>query len=157
MKYLKIFSLVAFFAFAASLESNAQELGVRFGNFSGNNVAIDGVFGLGKFSRIHADVSFGGNGVGIDALWNPLYRPIASSGFNWYAGFGPSFFLGDPFAFGIAGEIGVEYAFSEIPIVIGADWRPNFRIVEDTDFLADQFGLNIRWRFGGGGSSTTSN
>lgn len=155
MKKLNVVGLVAFFALVFTLNGNAQELGVRFGNFSGNNVALDGVFGLGKFSRIHADLSFGGNGVGIDALWNPIYRPVSDSGFNYYAGFGPSFFLGDPFAFGIAGEIGIEYAFGGVPIVIGADWRPNFRIVEDTDFLADQFGLNIRWRFGGGGSTTS--
>lgn len=94
--------------------------------------------------------------MGIDALWNPLYRPVSGSNFNWYAGFGPSFFLGGPFAFGIAGEIGIEYAFSEIPIVIGADRRPNFRIVEDTNFLADQFGLDIRWKSGGRSSSSFS-
>lgn len=148
MKYLKILSLVMFFGLVATLQSNAQEVGLRFGNFYGNNVAVDGVFALGDFSRIHADVSFGGGGVGIDALWNPIYKPISTSDFNWYAGFGPSLFLGDPFALGVAGEIGVEYAFEEVPIVIGADWRPTFRIVEDTDFFADVFGLNIRWRFG---------
>lgn len=156
MKYLKILSLVLFFGLAASLESNAQEVGIRFGNFSGNNVAIDGVFGLGQFSRIHADLSFGGNGVGLDALWNPIYRPVSTSDFNYYLGFGPSFYFGDPFAFGVAGEIGIEYAFEDVPIVIGADWRPNFRIVENTDFLADQFGLNIRWRFGRDGSSSVN-
>ncbi|WP_057936850.1 hypothetical protein [Algoriphagus resistens] len=156
MKYLKILFLVGFFACVAAMESNAQEVGIRFGNFSGNNVAIDGVFGLGQFSRIHADVSFGGNGVGLDALWNPIYRPVSTSDFNYYLGFGPSFYFGDPFAFGVAGEIGIEYAFEGVPIVIGADWRPNLRIVEDTDFLADQFGLNIRWRFGNDGSGSTN-
>ncbi len=154
MKYSKIICLVAFFAFATVLESKAQELGVRFGNFSSNNVAIDAVFGLGQFSRVHADLSFG-DGIGIDALWNPIFRPVAAdSEFNYYLGFGPSFYFDDPFAFGVAGEAGIEYAFAKIPIVIGADWRPNFRIVEDTDFLLDQFGLNVRWRFGKSRSNT---
>ncbi|MEB2779385.1 outer membrane insertion C- signal [Algoriphagus persicinus] len=147
MKYLKILSLVLFFGLAASIESNAQEVGLRFGNFYGNNVALDGVFALGEFSRIHADVSFGGGGVGIDALWNPIYRPVGDSEFNYYLGFGPSLFIGDPFGLGVAGEIGIEYAFDEVPIVIGADWRPTFRLIEDTNFFADVFGLNIRWRF----------
>jgi hypothetical protein len=31
--------------------SSAQELGVRFGNVLNNNVAVDGVFRVGKFSR----------------------------------------------------------------------------------------------------------
>ncbi|MEB2776611.1 outer membrane insertion C- signal [Algoriphagus sp. D3-2-R+10] len=147
MKYLKILSLVLFFGFAAIIESNAQEVGLRFGNFYGNNVAIDGVFALGEFSRIHADVSFGNGGVGIDALWNPIYRPVGASEFNYYLGFGPSLFIGDPFGLGVAGEIGIEYAFDDVPIVIGADWRPTFRLIEDTDFFADVFGLNVRWRF----------
>ena len=146
MRYLKILSLVLFFGMAASLESNAQELGLRFGNFYGNNVAVDGVFALGEFSRIHGDVSFG-RVVGIDLLWNPIYKPVSSSDFNWYAGFGPSLYIADPFSLGVAGEIGIEYAFEDVPIVIGADWRPTFRLIENTDFFADVFGLNIRWRF----------
>ncbi|WP_339867698.1 outer membrane insertion C- signal [uncultured Algoriphagus sp.] len=148
MKYFKILALVMFFGLAASLQSNAQELGIRFGNFAGNNVAVDGVFELGQFSRIHADVSFGGNGVGIDALWDFIYRPIGTSDFDYYIGAGPSLFLGDPFGLSAAGEIGVEYAFPDVPIAIGLDWRPTFRIVEDTDFFADVFGLNIRYVFG---------
>ncbi|UZD21614.1 outer membrane insertion C- signal [Algoriphagus halophytocola] len=153
MKYFKILFLVMFFACAASLESNAQEVGVRFGQFGGNNVAIDGVFSLGQFSRIHADVSFG-SGVGIDALWDFIYRPVGSSDFKWYVGAGPSLYIDDPFSLAAAGEVGIEYAFEEVPIVIGADWRPTFRIVENTDFFADVFGLNIRWRFGNDGSSS---
>lgn len=148
MKYLKILTLIMFFGLASSLESNAQEVGIRFGNFYENNVAIDGVFELGQFSRIHADVSFGNNGVGIDALWDFLYRPIGSSDFDYYIGVGPSLYLGDPFRLGAAGEIGVEYLFPDVPIAIGFDWRPTLVIVENTRFNADQFGLNIRYVFG---------
>lgn len=145
MKYLKILTLVLFFGLAASLESNAQEVGIRFGDFYGNNVAIDGVFALGEFSRIHADVSFGGNGLGIDALWNPIYDDIPDTDLQWYAGFGPAIYLGDNFRFGAAGEVGAEYAFSDVPITIGLDFRPYLFLIEETEFRAG-FGLNIRWR-----------
>lgn len=147
MKHLKILFVSALLCVGLALESEAQEVGIRFGNFSGNNVAVDGVFALGDFSRIHANVSFGGGGVGIDALWHPLFRPVGNSDFNWYAGFGPSLFLGDPFSLGAAGEIGIEYAIADVPITIGADWRPVFVIVENTRFTGDGFGFNIRWRF----------
>jgi hypothetical protein len=147
MKFLKIFSIVFFLGLVASINANAQEVGLRFGNDLGNNVAIDGIFALGEFSRVHADVSFGGGGVGIAALWNPIFRPVGSSDFNWYAGFGPSLFLGDPFQLGVAGEIGIEYAFADVPITIGADYRPTVVILENTGFNGDGFGLNIRWRF----------
>ncbi|MHA7130432.1 outer membrane insertion C- signal [Algoriphagus namhaensis] len=149
MKKVKILSVFVLLFIGLTMESNAQELGIRFGNFSGNNVAVDGVFALGDFSRIHANVSFGGGGVGIDAIWHPLYRPVGNSDFMWYAGFGPSLFLGDPFSLGAAGEIGIEYPIRDVPITIGADWRPVFVLIEDTNFAADGFGLNIRWRFGG--------
>jgi hypothetical protein len=146
MRFLKLFSLVLFFGTVISLQSQAQELGLRFGNVNGNNVAIDGVFSLGDFSRVHADVSFGGGGLGIDALWNPVYEDIGDSDFKWYAGFGPSIFLGENFRLGGAGEIGAEYAFSEVPITVGLDWRPYLILVEQTTFDAGGFGLNVRWR-----------
>ncbi|WP_339874939.1 outer membrane insertion C- signal [uncultured Algoriphagus sp.] len=148
MKKIKLLGLALFLAMAGLSQANAQELGIRFGNFSGNNVAVDGVFELGQFSRIHADVSFGNDGVGIDALWDFLYRPIGTSDFDYYIGAGPSLFLGDPFGLSAAGEIGVEYAFPDVPIAIGFDWRPTFRIVEETDFFVDVFGLNVRYVFG---------
>jgi hypothetical protein len=141
--------LLAIFLFAGALTvTNAQEIGVRFGQFSGNNVAVDGVFSTGKFNRIHADVSFGGNGVGIDAIWDFLYRPIEGEAFNWYVGAGVSTFLGDPFMLGVVGEAGIEYRFNKVPIALGLDWRPNFIIVENTDFDFGGFGLNVRWVFG---------
>lgn len=146
MKFLKVISLVMFLGLSAALESQAQEVGIRFGNVNGNNVAVDGVFALGEFSRVHADVSFGNDGVGIDALWNPVYDNISTSDFKWYAGFGPSLFLADNFKLGVAGEIGAEYPFADVPITIGLDWRPYFILVEETKFDAGGFGLNIRYR-----------
>ncbi|GMQ25348.1 hypothetical protein Aoki45_20300 [Algoriphagus sp. oki45] len=147
MKFLKLVSLTLFFGVALTIQSQAQELGLRFGNVNGNNVALDGVFALGDFSRVHANLSFGNDGVGIDALWNPVYDNIADSDFKWYAGFGPSLFLADDFRFGVAGEIGAEYLFTDVPITLGLDWRPYFILVEETTFDAGGFGLNIRWRF----------
>ena len=127
--------------------SYAQELGVRFGNVSGGNVAVDGIFSTGQFSRIHADVSFG-SGVGIDLLWDFLYRPLGDEAFNWYVGAGPYTFIGDPFALGIIGEVGLEYRFKGVPIALGADWRPYFRLIDNTAFGAEGFGINVRWVFG---------
>jgi hypothetical protein len=126
--------------------SQAQEVGIRFGDAFGGHYAVDGVFGLGQFSRIHADVSFGDNGVGVDALWDFLYQPLGT-GFNWYVGAGPSTYLGDPFSLGVSGEIGLEYHF-DFPLAVGVDWRPTFIIIEDTDFEAGWFGFNIRYVFG---------
>ncbi len=135
--------------FATAGYASAQELGLRFGSYhSSGGVSVDGVFGLAKFSRIHADVSFYNSGVGIEAMWDFLYRPLGGEAFNWYLGAGPITFLGDPFMLGVAGEIGLEYRFNKVPLALGVDWRPSVPIVSNTEFWADVFGLNIRYVFG---------
>lgn len=131
--------------FFGAITTQAQELGLRFGHLNGNNVALDGIFSTGEFSRVHGNLSFGQNGLGLDALWNPIYDDIPDTDFKWYAGFGPSVYLSDNFRLGAAGEVGVEYAFSEIPISLGLDFRPYLFLVEVTEFRAG-FGFNARWR-----------
>ena len=133
-----IFILAGFFQL-----SQAQEIGIRFGDATGGNVAVDAVFSLGSWSRVHGDVSFG-DGVGIDLLWDFIYQPLGGEAFSWYAGVGPFAWIGDPFGLGVVGELGLEYKF-KFPMSISADWRPSFRIIENTDFHAGGFGLNIRY------------
>lgn len=141
----KTFFILSFLSFF-TLYTNAQELGLRVGDVTVGNVAVDAVFSMGQFSRIHADVSFG-DGVGIDVLWDFIYRPLGEESLYWYAGVGPYTFLGDPFTLGAVGELGLEYKFREIPITLGVDWRPYFRLIDDTDLGFDTFGLNLRYRF----------
>ncbi len=129
---------------AAGLAASAQEIGIRFGQVVGGNVALDAVFRTGEFNRVHADVSFG-SGVGVEALWDFTFRPLGGEAFYWYAGVGPSLLIDDPFYFGLSGELGLEYRFNQAPIAIGMDWRPTFWLIETTDFVADGFGLNIRF------------
>ncbi len=142
----KILTILVFaIIFSSGLQ--AQELGIRFGDVLGNDVALDALFGAGEFSRIHADVSFG-NAVGVEALWDFVYRPLGGEAFFWYAGVGASMLFDDPFWLGASGEIGLSYTFNSVPISLSADWRPTFYIIEDTDFHAGGFGINARWVFG---------
>jgi len=127
----------------------SQEVGARFGDVVGNNVAVDAMFSTGKYNRLHADVSFG-DGVGAELLWDFLYRPftVEAAAFNWYVGVGPSVLFDDPFLLGFSGEIGIEYRFEKVPIALGLDYRPTFYIIEDTDFHWGGFGFNARYIFG---------
>lgn len=124
---------------------HAQEIGVRFGDIVGNNVAVDAILGS-RGGRIHADVSFG-DGVGVEALADLVMRPLSSEAFYYYLGFGAFGWFGDPFRLGISGELGLEYRFNSVPIAIGLDWRPSLRLINETKFLADRFGFNIRFVF----------
>lgn len=143
---MKKYLALIVFSIISLTQLNAQEVGIRFGEMAGNNVAVDGVFSMGEFSRIHANISFG-DGLGVEALYDFLYKPLGD-GFNWYVGAGPSMLINDPFYLGISGEIGIEYHFNNAPIAIGLDYRPTFWIIEKTDFDAGGFGLNIRYVFG---------
>lgn len=131
--------------------SKAQELGIRFGDVLGNDVAIDGVFSLGEFSRLHADVTFGDQAgqstFGVEVLYDFLYKPLGDTpGLNWYVGAGPSVLFANDTWIGASGELGLEYHF-DFPLAIGADWRPTFWLIQDTDFIADSFGMNLRYVF----------
>ncbi len=141
---MKKLTLIAAFMMITTIAS-AQEVGARWGDVTGGDVAVDAVFSLGKFSRVHGDISFG-NGVGVDLLWNFIYRPLGGEALNWYAGVGPYAVFDDPFTLGIVGELGLEYRF-KFPISVSADWRPSFRIIDNTDFHAGGFGLNVRYIF----------
>lgn len=136
------------------ITSNAQELGLRFGDVSGGNVAIDAIFSTGDFNRLHADVSFG-NGVGADLLWDFFYRPLGDEAFNWYMGVGPYIGIfdygkddGTDFNLGAVFEIGIEYRFAGAPIALGADYRPSLEIIDKTSLHMGSFGFNIRYVFG---------
>ena len=144
----RLFFVTALLAIVA-LSSNAQEVGLRFGGSNGlGGVAVDGVFTMGQFSRVHADVAFWDGYMGIDALWNFIYRPLGEEAFNWYVGVGPSTLIGNEFWLGASGEIGLEYRFKEVPLALGFDWRPTFWLIDDTNLGVDSFGLNVRWVFG---------
>ncbi|HYQ58436.1 MAG TPA: hypothetical protein VEP89_13935, partial [Draconibacterium sp.] len=93
------FMAIVAIVICSMVSANAQELGVRFGDISGGNVAIDGIFSTGQFSRVHADVSIG-DGLGIDVLWDFLYRPLGNEALNWYIGAGPYVWIDDPFWLG---------------------------------------------------------
>lgn len=140
---MKKFLLILCLLCMITLPGYAQEVGVRFGNISGGNVALDAVFSTSKFSRIHTDISFG-DGVGIDLIWDFHYKRLGSEAFNWYLGLGPYSFLGSPFELGLVAEIGLEYHFHGIPLAIGGDWRPYLRIIDNTDLGWGGFGFNVR-------------
>ncbi len=145
MKTMKKILIIVVLAIAGLQLSNAQEIGIRFGNVVGNDVAVDLAWAFNA-GRIHADVSFG-NGVGAEALYDFLYASLGDENLYYYVGVGAYAWLGDPFRIGACGEGGLEYRFGSLPLALGIDWRPAFEIIENTNFHADRFGLNLRFVF----------
>lgn len=131
------------------LGANAQEVGIRLGGASGYwGAAIDGVFDAGV-SRIHANLGIYNSGVEADVLWHLIYKPVPLvESVYGYVGIGSSIRFANPFLLGVAGEFGLEYRFTNMPLVIGADWRPTFWLIENTDFAGARWGVMARWNFG---------
>jgi len=137
--------LAAIFLFNSA--AHAQELGIRYGEVTAGKWAVDGVFSIGSLKRVHADLSFD-KGIGVDALWDFIYRRLEGEAFYYYFGVGAFINAGDDkFKLGVLGEAGLEYRFKKIPIVLGGDWRPSFQIIDKTSLSLGGFGLNVRYRF----------
>jgi len=140
----RIWMLIGFLILGASLQ--AQEIGLRFGDMDGNNIAIDAVIPV-KNKRIHTSVSFGDN-VGLDLIYDFAVNPVFNdSGFYYYAGIGLSSLFASDFKLGVMGEVGFEYRFRSIPIVAGLDYRPAVIVVDKMDFVYANFGFNFRYLF----------
>jgi len=125
----------------------SQEVGIRLGQISGGNGALDVTLNTAKYNRIHADLSFG-SGLGADVLWDLIYRPFISKQWRWYLGAGAYGKFSNPLWLGAVGEIGLEYRFRKAPLAMGFDWRPFFSIIQTTGLTAEGYGLNIRYVFG---------
>lgn len=142
MKKILLFCGFVFFSFQLS----AQEIGIRFGDMTGNNIGIDATIPI-KDKRIHATVSFGSN-VGLDLIYDFAVASIfRSPDLRYYAGIGLTTLFASEFKLGVTGELGIEYSFPRTPISLGLDYRPAIIVIEKMDFIYGNFGLNVRYRF----------
>lgn len=137
-----LFFCLIFFSYQVS----AQEIGIRFGDMTGNNIGIDATIPI-KDKRIHTTVSFGSN-VGLDLIYDfAVASMFRSPDLRYYAGIGLTTLFASEFKLGVMGEVGIEYSFPRTPISVGLDYRPAIIVIEKMDFIYGNFGLNVRYRF----------
>lgn len=131
-------------------------IGLRFGGGIGYGTEISFQTPFDQ-NRAELDLGFGGRG--DYSYWNltGLYQwvlPI-ESGFYWYFGLGPSLgnwahddFNDSGVYLALALNAGIEYNFSEVPLQISIDTRPELSVVNPPD---DPFGfglaLALRYKF----------
>ena len=134
--------------FCTSQFVSAQEIGLRLEALVGCNEAVHAVFALGKSSRVHADVSYGGHGVGIEALSDFIYKSVDGEALKWYFGIETSVLFSSPEPLiSVSGEIGLESRLRKFPIVSGLNHRPTLWILGRTALYAGGSGLNARYVF----------
>jgi hypothetical protein len=158
---LSAFMLIglAFSAQSQTISKNA--LGLRLGDNDGFGGEVSYQRGLSGNNRLELDLGFRNN-KNYDAFkLVGLYQWVwqIDQGFNWYAGIGGgvgswSYDYGGSNDSGTillaAGDIGIEYNFSEVPFQLSLDFRPEFYF-DYEKYRDDNFGpdiaLGIRYRF----------
>lgn len=151
---------LAFTAQAQDISKNA--LGLRLGDNDGFGGEISYQRGLSDNNRLELDLGWR-NSNNVDALKaTGIYQWVwnIEGGFNWYAGVGgglgswsydDKYGTDDSGAFVfVAGDLGIEYGFDEVPILLSLDIRPELYFNSD-NYRTNNFGpdlaLGIRYQF----------
>jgi hypothetical protein len=149
MKRISITLSVILLSMILSQDATAQDyryaVGVRFSNSSPTlSSAISGkIFATDK-TAIEALVAWG-NRFGIGGLLE-IHNKFGSPGLTWFYGGGAyvGFQEGDTYL-GPTGIIGLDYKFTNAPVNLSLDWKPELDILPDINFIPDAFALTVRF------------
>lgn len=147
----KIFLLtcmVAFISIAAGAQEYKTAVGIRLGP---NSAAISPGFTIKYFlNETNAVEGILGvsNGIGLCGLYEWHY-PIASvEHLQWLAGVGGYAASRYKTTFiGAAGIVGLDYKFTEIPLNVTIDWKPELNLLTKVGFEANTVGFSARFTF----------
>ncbi len=126
--------------------SNAmQNNSISIKQFISSTTAIEGLFTFGDPLALGALLEF--------------HKPLSASGLRYFYGAGGyiSFVktvnistqkTSTDANFGAQGIIGLDYKFSNIPLNISLDWKPELNIVSDINFEPAAIGFSARFTFG---------
>jgi hypothetical protein len=140
------FVLIAIFVNSASAQYRHQA-GVRLGS-------ADQVVSTGFTYRYHFN-----NGKAVEAILNlrdpialgalfEVFKPInAVPNLHWFYGGGAYVGFKGFDNFGIAGIAGLDYQFSEVPINLSIDWKPELNLIEGVQFRASTVAVSVRFSF----------
>ena len=126
--------------------SNAmQSNSISIKHFINQKTAIEGLFTFGDPLALGALLEF--------------HKPLAASGLSYFYGAGGYIaFLKtvnvntqksstDP-NIGAQGIIGLDYKFSNVPLNLSLDWKPELNIISDINFEPAAIGFTARFTFG---------
>jgi hypothetical protein len=120
-------------------------LGVRLSNSTPTlNNSVTGKYFITHRSAIEGIISFGSR-FGFGGLLE-IHKPTNIQGLKWFFGGGAyvGFEDGDTFL-GPTGILGLDYKFTNVPINLSIDWKPELDIIPDINFVPDAFALSVRF------------
>ena len=162
-KLLFAFALTGFiFSYQAHGQAYENAVGLRaswgfggtFKHFLNESAAIEGILNYRSFGVLSINWSYV-QVTGIYQVHNDLSQVF--DGLQWYYGgggfvgfWGGDFnnrIDGDQTYVGIVGNIGLDYAFPDIPLNLSVDWIPSISLAGGGGFLGEAGGLAIRYYF----------
>ena len=152
-----IIAIVAVFAMRTAVNAQFSGIGVRLGGGQGFGAELSTMWNFGNRTEIDLGWSSGDHHTNISLTGIYQWQGDIASGFGWFAGVGARLAMwswdndhndGDTdFALGLAGQAGIEYQFSAVPIQVSLDIRPCFWLIPETDFHWGDIALGIRYMF----------
>jgi hypothetical protein len=144
-------TLVLFFIASSFSVLKAQDykvgLGVRLSNSTptiNNSVTIK--YFMTEQHALEGLISFGSR-FGIGGLYE-VHKPTTATGLTWFFGGGAYVGFEDSNTyFGPTGIIGLDYKFTNIPLNLSLDWKPELDIIPDINFVPDAFAISARFTF----------
>ena len=151
-----IIAIVAVFAMSAAASAQFSGVGVRLGGGQGYGAELSTMWNVGN--RVEIDLGWGNGDNHTDFTLTGIYQwqGELGSGFGWFAGVGARVAYwqwsaghasDSDIALGLAGQAGLEYQFSAIPIQLSLDIRPCFYLIPETNFHWGDIALGIRYMF----------
>lgn len=157
--FVSVFSL---FTYSVNGQSYDNAVGLRlawgiggtYKHFFNEKVAAEGIVNFrswGTFGFRYRRTRI----TGLVSIHQPLEEVV--EGLQWYVGGGAfaGFWSGaysrvydyNSTQIGIAGVIGLDYKFSDLPINVSADWMPGIALSGGGGFIGSSGGLAVRYTF----------
>jgi hypothetical protein len=111
-----------------------------------NSVSIK--YFMDETNAIEGLVSFGTR-FGLGALYERHQLIGGTPAFTWFWGLGGYLGWQSTQTFlGPTGAIGLDYKFSNAPVNLSLDWKPELDILPNINFVPDAFAVTVRYTFG---------
>lgn len=155
MKKLLLFVALVSVGAIAGAQVSSNALGARiYGGDTFNGAELSYQKGLNDRNRLELDASFGFKSDNTRLALVGIYHWDwhISGGFNWYLGPGASLAYdsyndNNYLNIGLGGQIGIEYKFKDLPLLVSLDTRPMWDFLGDVNGLGwgAALGIRITW------------
>jgi hypothetical protein len=147
MRYKKLIITIFFSCtiYIVNAQNYNNAIGLRIGGNSNiGGVGVDYKHFFNESKAINVLFAFK-DPVGFGATYQVHNNLNQLEGLQWFYGGGAYLTFAKPNGgFGLLGNIGLEYSFSEVPINIAIDWKPEFALAPSAGIDINTFGFTIR-------------